>query len=1436
MSDVGSEFLDVELAEERVAALLAAGSIDLDAVLTSLLWDGRTWMRRNASLALKLAGKVDHEKLEALPVAAKDSDAPVRASVVAALATIGLAPEKATPPLLRSLTDSAEEVRENALASLARLVLDYPDVMIALLIEAIADPRPIVALTVGDLLLQAGDRAVEPLVLALGHDNANVRYGVFAVLEQLGATATDALVPALLDPRRRPRVIRLLEKAPAPTEAQRERLAALAAQDDVEAAQAAARILAATGRAGAASAGPIVFPHADFADRFLGAEELNTDRVNGVKADSFVRALADGRPEVRANSARLMAMVGDAASVVPVLVPLVRDTHVQVIRVAVELLAELGGEGAVAPLVTAAAHSDPTVASTAWKALLRLGREVPEALIAASEGARADASQAAVLAALAGGGKHVVAALAKALIGSSHPLTRRLCAVALGRMSEEAVSGAAALIASLADADPDVRSAAAASLKDVGDASPATLEALRGAQADSVLAVRRAASIAIARLTGEPYLDNAPPRDARELPIPGFADDLLDRLVIEKHLKSLDPDQLADALSDGRAVVRANAARAFAVLGGRAAGALHLLLVVLKDSHPEVRLAAVEAFAALGPAAAEAGAAHLVTRLGDRHPDVVHAAGEALRAMGDAALPALLDGLDGTARFVSLRLIPALSMHGAAAAEALAGALSHPSARVRTRALDGLVALGRATASGLRPAVESTLEDPSSEVRNAARRTLDFIDGRDEAPAARDSGPMPVDGFDRQPLEAADFAKTKPPLDSEWLLGALRDGRPMVRRNAAAALGSMGHGREVSGALSLLLKDGVPDVRVAAAQALGALAFKDAAAAVTLVTALSDQVPRVSLAAFQAFEALGKLGIPALIAALDSGRAATVDAALSVLAGQGADVLPALVDLLNEGSVAARFQALRGLDSLGTELAGRARVDIEAALSHRSREVRAGARALLDRLDGRGPGPAVYEAALMPIEGFDVALLTPELLKKSAKSLDADWLYRALRDGRPAVRANAARALPLCATDAAARDALAIALKDGQVEVRMAAAGALGVLGANDDAAVAALVPATFDVQPEVGRVAHEALEALGDGAIDGLIRALGSQHSQSVLGALELLRTRGAAAAEALSSALGDSSEVMRLNVVRGLGLLGASAGDAVATRLGAVAESDTSARVRRAATAARARVTTLGPVALTREPEVYGVEGFETALIDLAIFAKASKSLDADRLVRALSDGRALVRANAALALSTLGKTAHPAVRAIAVLMRDGEVVVRRAAATALGALAYEPDVSVPALVRALGSGPDALRPVLLTSVDAFGKAAVGPLLASLDGTEDMVLSTLGRVCQHAPKLMVDPLTQAVASATSPRTRENAIELLGSLGSAAASAEAVLLTAMADTDTSIRCKAIRALGRSAKPSKTLLAAFDALARQDDSMFVSAALDAARSDLARRV
>ncbi|MCB9789010.1 MAG: HEAT repeat domain-containing protein, partial [Deltaproteobacteria bacterium] len=912
----------------------------------------------------------------------------------------------------------------------------------------------------------------------------------------------------------------------------------------------------------------------------------------------------------------------------------------------------------------------------------------------------------------------------------------------------------------------------------------------------------------------------------------GFATELLDRSTLESEQKALDPDALAELLADGRPVVRANAARGLSVLGGRAAGALGALRVVLKDSRPEVRLAAVEALAALGPAAAELGAADLVSRLGDRHPDVVTAAGEALRAMGEEALPALIAGLDGTARFVSQRLLPALALHGPAAAQALAGALGHGVAQIRARALEGLVVLGRPGATAAREAVAALMEDPASEVRSAAREVLDFIDGK-QALSSREAGPMPIEGFDREALGAEVLAKAK--LDQEWLAGAVRDGRVMVRRNAAVALGVTGHGREATTALGLALKDGMPEVRRVAASALGTLAAKDAGAAVALVPALADPVERVAEAAREAFAGLGPSGVPALVAALDSGRAAVVDAALAALVAHGEAAVEPLVEVLGEGTVAARFQALRGLDALGVELATAARPAIEAALGHGSRDLRRAARALLDRLDGKGAGPAVFEAALMPVEGFDTGPLDGAVLEEASGAFDAEWLSRALRDGRSAVRANAARALPLCAKGVEARQPLAIALKDAEPEVRQAAAEALARLGRDDDAAIAALVPATFDATPEVGTAARRALEALGDDAVNGLVRALGSPRPQAVLGALELLRTRGKAAVKALLSALNDSSETMRLNAIRALGLVGAEAGEVVGARLLELAEGDPSGRVRRAAASARARIARPEPAARTREPEGFALEGFEERLLEVAALAKAAKSLDVDRLVRALGDGRAVVRANAARGLGVLGKAAHGAVRSLAVLMRDQEPPVRLAAAEALGSLAHEPDIAVVALTRALRDGPESLRPAVLAAVGAFGAAAAEPLMGMLAGVEDEVLATVGRVACHDPKRLVAPLVRQVSEGASPRHREHAIEVLGLVGPEAAAAEGALVEVLADTDSALRARAVRALGKVAKPTKALSERLAALAQSDGSLFVQQAVEQALGDLRRR-
>jgi HEAT repeat protein len=87
---------------------------------------------------------------------------------------------------------------------------------------------------------------------------------------------------------------------------------------------------------------------------------------------------------------------------------------------------------------------------------------------------------------------------------------------------------------------------------------------------------------------------------------------------------------------------------------------------------------------------------------------------------------------------------------------------------------------------------------------------------------------------------------------------------------------------------------------------------------------------------------------------------------------------------------------------------------------------------------------------------------------------------------------------------------------------------------------------------------------------------------------------------------------------------------------------------------------------------PAPVDVDGFETKLLGADAFGDAAKGkLRVDDLVAYTTDGRALVRANAATALGALGAAAAGAATAVGVLCRDDDKDVRIAAAVALDKL---------------------------------------------------------------------------------------------------------------------------------------------------------------------
>jgi HEAT repeat protein len=128
-------------------------------------------------------------------------------------------------------------------------------------------------------------------------------------------------------------------------------------------------------------------------------------------------------------------------------------------------------------------------------------------------------------------------------------------------------------------------------------------------------------------------------------------------------------------------------------------------------------------------------------------------------------------------------------------------------------------------------------------------------------------------------------------------------------------------------------------------------------------------------------------------------------------------------------------------------------------------------------------------------------------------------LERVIEDERPTIRARAAEGLGRQQLPAAAVPVLKRALRDANAHVRIAAATALGNLGAEAHSAIPELVRSLADVNLIFSRLAAQALSRIGQRAVPGLIAALLNRDSNVRREAAWALGEIGPAAAEALPS-----------------------------------------------------------------------------------------------------------------------------------------------------------------------------------------------------------------------------------------------------------------------------------------------------------------------------
>jgi HEAT repeat protein len=725
------------------------------------------------------------------------------------------------------------------------------------------------------------------------------------------------------------------------------------------------------------------------------------------------------------------------------------------------------------------------------------------------------------------------------------------------------------------------------------------------------------------------------------------------------HGKALDAGELVAMLRDGRAVVRGNAALGLAAAGQPAPE----LVPLLRDSELRVAMATAEALAHLGGAARPL-IPPIVASLDGAKPEVLAIAVAALAQWVGTADDELVLSLDVPLPLANATVIEACGQLGAKGIAFLVKATAHERSRIRINAVAGLGRLGKADPEpALRCLANLEQTDPVPDTRTAAKQAMLAIVAREKV-AAVDALPKNIPDFEERKLSASELREYADAIDVDQMMFALQDGRDHVKINAARSLSTKGgKAARAAKAMGLLLRDSSPGVRRDVAKALGKLGDAALGAAPDLVGALGDKEDDVAEAAAEALAELGDRARDALIAGLETGNEAG-----GRRVGELIGTLPGAADLLTDAfaspAVNTQVNAALGLGLLGADKVGRGMAALLGARTGGDARTREAVRRALDMLGPKGPvGPKA-----VAVEGFEDRVLAAADLEKAKAELEkvgvAD-LVEYLRDGRDAVRANAATALAVLGASAAgAARSLGVVCRDDAPRVRLAAVQAIDKLG---DAAVVEvaddLVRALGDAEAKVADTAAQVIRARKGKMIAALVRGLETDKPQAGRRAGELLGAFDDAA-EILVEAFASPAVNTQVNAALALGMLGKKVGKGKKALEGARTGGD--ARTREAVF--RALELLDGPKA--SGPQAPAVDGFETRVLEAAAFADPAK-LDLGSLVAYLTDGRAIVRANAATAVGAVGAAARGAALAVGVLLRDDDPKVRIQAAWAIDKL---------------------------------------------------------------------------------------------------------------------------------------------------------------------
>jgi len=729
---------------------------------------------------------------------------------------------------------------------------------------------------------------------------------------------------------------------------------------------------------------------------------------------------------------------------------------------------------------------------------------------------------------------------------------------------------------------------------------------------------------------------------------------------LKRSASQLDTEKLVEMLTDGRVIVRANAALGLAALGQ----ALPQLVPLLRDSEAAASAAVAEAITRLGQAVRPI-IPQIVKALQSTQPEVTDKVVATLSDLVGVADDELIAALDVPYDLAMKSVVEACRKLGKAGIAFLIKAAKHDRTSIRINAVGGIGRLGKVdidASMAFLTNLEAT--DPVPDVRTAAKQAALAVIAR-EKQVVVDRLPKNIPDFEARKLSASELAEYEAGIIVEEMVYALQDGRAHVKINAARALGVKGAaaGRDAAAAMGLLMRDSVAQVRREVAKSLAKLGHEAAGAAHDLVGALGDAEAEVAEAAHETLAPLGDKVLDALVKGLETGSEEG-GRRVGELFSKINNAPAILAEHFKSPAVNVQVNAALALGMLGKKV-GAALAALHNARTGGDARTRDAVRRALDMIEPRGAtGPKTVN-----VEGFEARFLTAADLEKGKPELEkvgvAD-LTGHLQDGREIVRANAATALGVIGAPAAsAARSLGVLLRDDAARVRLSAAQALDKLG---DAAVVEvaddLVGALGDTDEKVAEVTANVIRARKGKMIGALVRGLETDKPNHGRRIGELVNVFDDAA-EILCDAFESPAVNVQVNAALALGMLGNK-------RIG---------KGRKALEGARTggweptRIAVFKALEMLDGPKKIGldpvkVDGFETKYLDAAAFTDPTKLNVAD-LIAYAQDGRGIVRANAATALGTLGDAAKGAALALGVLMRDDDMRVRIAAAQAIDKL---------------------------------------------------------------------------------------------------------------------------------------------------------------------